>query len=184
MRRTKRFGIWIGVVVIVLVILMSGISFVLLKGILSYSVQLTNHKQLVAQFQSDEQSMGEYMRVKRIYATEFDQLDALFVDPETPIAFITFLEGIAADTNFSLQINPGNPKKLRGEPWPSMDFRLSSEGSYSDFLIFLQRLETSSYLMEIKNISINRVATADGEAGTGQIQFSVLVKTYTSALSE
>jgi hypothetical protein len=65
-----------------------------------------------------------------------------------------------------------------------MDFRLVSQGSYSDFLVFLQLLETSSYLIEIQNVSIDRVASKEGEIGTGQMQFTVLLKAHTSALEE
>tara|TARA_B100001971_G_C18212754_1_gene551800 strand:+ start:852 stop:1412 length:561 start_codon:yes stop_codon:yes gene_type:complete len=180
----KKFILGTGILVFLVVVLSGGIVFPTIQSIMGRSQAVLQEKQMLAQFRADKESIADFIRARRIYETELGKVDSLFANPQTPITYIESLEAAAADTNFVLNISPGNPKRIRGEQWPSMDFRLASEGEYSDFLVFLQLLENSSYLMEIKNVSVDRVQQIQGEEKKEEVKFSVLVKVYTSALPQ
>ena len=182
MTAQRKFILGTGILVFLVVVLSGGVVLPTIQSIVGRSQAVLQEKGMLAQFRADEESIADFIRAKRIYETELGKVDTLFANPQTPITYIESLEAAAAATNFVLNISPGNPKRIRGEIWPSMDFRLASEGAYSDFLVFLQLLENSSYLMEIKNVSVDRVQLAQGEEETGDVKFSVLVKVYTSAL--
>ena len=182
MTTQKKFILGTGILIFMVVVLGGGVAFPATQGIMARSQAVLEEKKMLAQFRADEESIANFIRARRIYETELAKIDTLFTDPQTPIAYIKWLESAAIATNFVLDISPGNPKRFRGEKWPSMDFRLSSEGSYSDFLIFLKLLENSSYLMEIKNVSVDGAQAKQGEEEIEEVKFSVLVKIYTSAL--
>lgn len=91
----------------------------------------------------------------------FQRLDTFFVNSEAPIDFINFLEKTSQDSGVSLEISAGSLVENPQELWPFLNFQISSAGLSSDFLKFLEKLESSPYLAEIQNLNIRRLSESE-----------------------
>jgi len=74
------------------------------------------------------------------------------VRPIEPLDFVEFLEKEAEATNLYVKTTAFPPKKE--EAWLAADFGLDLSGSPSDFLTFLEKLESASYLINISSFNI------------------------------
>jgi hypothetical protein len=86
-----------------------------------------------------------------------EKINQLFIDPEVPVEFISFLEETARDCEISIEISPLLPSKIEKDPWPSLFFQISSTTSFTKFLEFLAKIESSPFLIEIQNLSARRL---------------------------
>lgn len=98
-----------------------------------------------------------YLEIK----PNLEKIDQLFIDPKVPIDFIGFLEKTARDYQIPITISPGLPTKIEEDPWPSLNFQITSLSSFPDFLKFLEKLESSNYLIEIQNLNIARLTETE-----------------------
>ncbi|MDP2734643.1 MAG: hypothetical protein Q8P12_00370 [bacterium] len=152
----------------------------LLRGIYADSRSLEMQYLEVLKASLAEQEVADFLRFSEGEASGFGRINALFVDAETPVGFIRFLEGIAASLNLELRITPGNPRKEKGVPWPVMDFQLVSSASYPEFAGFLVKLENGPYLLEVRNASVTRERAATGEEQDARdISFILQVQVFT-----
>jgi len=103
---------------------------------------------IVDTFKQDDQT-------KKALIDTLEKIDDLFADPEVPIEFINFLEKNAGKSQLSIEISPMAKKET--EPWPSLSFQISTVGSFSNFLKFLEKLETGPYLIEISNLNVKKI---------------------------
>ena len=128
-----------------------------------------------------ETETAEFFKFFQIEKENFERIDNLFIDAQTPIDFIQFVEEIADDLNLEVQIRPGTAKKE--VPWPAMDFQLSSIATYPDFLRFVEKLENGPFLLSMQNTSIARERSSlEKENEAQNVNFSLLVKTFTKPL--
>ena len=104
-----------------------------------------------------------------------EKMGKLFVDKEEPIGFIKFLEKEAKTARLFIEITPTTSKVVAGDFWPSTNFQLTLNGSFPHFLQFLDRLESSPYLIELSNLSLNK----PGQNTNGDIAISFQMKVYT-----
>src|SRR3989344_3666271 len=86
------------------------------------------------------------------------RINSLFINPQEPISFIELLETEAAASKISVNISLQPLQFLAGDQWPSMNFQLNAEGAPQNFLKFLERLESSPYLIENLNLKISQDA--------------------------
>jgi len=86
----------------------------------------------------------------------FKKINSLFINPQEPIGFIEFLETEAAASKISINISLQPLRSLAGDPWPSVNFQLTTEGAPQNFFKFLERMGSSPYLIEILNLDINQ----------------------------
>jgi len=104
------------------------------------------------------------------------KIDAIFIDPMLPIDFIRFLEKISQDCQVSLEILllSGLSLKTEGGSWPFLSFQLNLKGSFVNFSKFLEKLESSFYLIEIQNLNIAYLDETKKD-----IKADLLIKVYT-----
>ena len=122
----------------------------------------------------------EYLKFSKENREDFATIENIFVDAQTPVGFIRFIEGIANSSNLETKITPGAPKKKKGSPFPVMDFHLTGSASYPAFLRFLEKLENGPYLLSVKNTSLVRERTLQGsEISTSKVSFNILVEVFT-----
>jgi hypothetical protein len=132
-----------------------------------------------------ETDAAEFLRISKIQAQDFEKVNNLFVDAETPVDFIKFLEEIAATSNLEVKITPGTPKKEKEALWPVMEFELASSGRYSEFMRFLEKLENGPYLVRVKNTLLTRERTSLEEENLLQdMNFTLLLEVVTTPLPE
>jgi Tfp pilus assembly protein PilO len=105
------------------------------------------------------------------------KVDNLFVDEEVPVDFITFFESTAQESKIAIDIHPTSEGRSKGDPWDSLSFQISCRGTFPDFMAFVEKLENSPYLIEMKNIIISKKSAKEATL-PGEIEASFTLKAY------
>ena len=157
----------------------------LLFGLVSYAVFgriIVNSRQFVsqelafAQAEIDAESIQKFQKLQVSKEQEIKRFERLFLDFTTPISFLEFIENLAQDFQLELKISPDNPKKIKEDPWRSLNFTLATIGSYGNVAAFVEKLELAPYALEVVSL---RIARATQEAD-GNIQATLVIKIYTN----
>ena len=150
-----------------------------------------DHEKLVAQerelatIEADRKNMENFEKLSEERVAEFSQLETVFVDLDPPVRFIEFLESEAQRSQLKLNITAGVPQKLQDDRWPSINFLISSKGSYPNFLKFLKKVELSLSAVEIQNLVVTGLGKQEtlGEQTrklpSKDVEFSLTIKAYT-----
>lgn len=155
----------------------------LLGGIKQNSKALESQYLKILNVNSDEVEVVKYLKFSQAHKEDFEIIESIFVDAQTPVGFIEFIEEISATSNITVKITPGIPKKQKGVPWPTMNFQLASSTNYPEFLRFVEKLENGPYLLEVKNTSLTRDRAAQGKENIVQdVSFTLLVQVFTGPL--
>lgn len=88
---------------------------------------------------------------------DLEKMEGVFVEVEMPLSFISFLEKTAHDCGLDISISSSPPEKAKEDTKSSLSFQLNSASSFPNLFKFLEKLENSSYLIQIKNLSISRL---------------------------
>ena len=147
----------------------------LFQGIKQESENLISQKRLLAELENKSESLKSFQAAHETHRANLEKIDELFIDGEEPINLIEFLEKEAANFYLSIDIIPVSPKEVESKPWPSISFRMETEGSFPNFLRFLERLESSKYLLEISSLNLRRLA----KESNGDVTASFSMKAYT-----
>ena len=86
-----------------------------------------------------------------------EKTELLLIDSKVPIEFIDFLEKNSEKTNLQIEITSLSDKKTEKDFWPYLTFQIVCSGDFSDFLLFLERLENGPYLVETQNINLSKL---------------------------
>ena len=157
----------------------------LLGGIKKNSQALESRYSKILNANSDEAEVVKYLKFSQAHKEDFEIIESIFVDAQTPVGFIQFIEEISATSNIIVKITPGIPKKQKGIPWPTMNFQLASSTNYPEFFRFLEKLENGPYLLEVKNTSLNRDrASQEKENTASDVRFTLLVQVFTGPLQK
>lgn len=115
---------------------------------------------------------------------DLERIDDFFVDSEVPIQFIDFLEMNAEATQQKIDIALIPSKKEKDEIWLSLFFQISTSGSSSDFLKFLEKLENSLYLIEVMNLNTKKLTKGEffppfsQDFSVGSVESAFLIKVF------
>lgn len=164
--------IWSTIVLVFIIFLI----YPLFNEIRGASQNFISQKNRLLELEIRAENFRELQQIYKIYQPDFKKIDQLFINAEEPINFIEFLEEEAILAQISIEMLPFPPKE--DDPWPSMDFRLTLEGPFPNFLKFLERLESSIYLIEILNLHLKRL-NEDLNEDEGNIEATLLIKVYT-----
>ncbi len=184
MNLKKKIYIILAIFCFAVLILAVVLIYPLLEGIKENSEQLiTTRKELVF-LEKQITELKEFKENYQEYKPNLEIIDKLFVDPETPLQFIQFLETRAANSNISLEISAIIPQreKTSSDLWDNTVFQISLKGSFSNFLRFLEKIEASSYLIESQNLTVNELNKgAIGPEGKslGNIEANLSIKVFT-----
>ncbi|MFH1036757.1 MAG: hypothetical protein V1756_01650 [Patescibacteria group bacterium] len=137
------------------------ISFLVFAGITpafkliqKNSGEFSSQRSLMILMENEMESLELIRENYQDYAPNLEKIDSLFINREAPIEFIRFLEKIASDNSVSIAITPSMAEESVGQSWSEMYFQLSASGSSLHFLRFLDKLQNSIHLIEIKSISV------------------------------
>jgi len=134
--------------------------------------------------QQKRESLEKFKQNYSLYRQNFEKLEKLLIDKETPIDFIEFLEESAKSFNLFLEIEPAKIEREKTDPWDFAAFKISLLGSFSRFLGFLERLENSDYLIEISSLQLKRIGKDDllkpryRDLSVGNIDGQLLIKVF------
>jgi len=129
----------------------------LFKGIKNNSEDLISKKQNLLSLEAKIDDLEKFQSLWREIEPNFKKIDQLFIDPESPVEFISFLETTARDCAVDIEISSALSSKSEEDFWPSLLFQISSTSSFSKFLKFLAKIETGPYLIEIQNLNARRL---------------------------
>lgn len=106
-------------------------------------------------FQEQNRKLQEAAAVYSTSQAVSEQTKNIFVNPKAPISFIEFLEKLAKEQEVLLQIIPKSKTELK--PWKGIAFSLNIKGPFLKSLNFLNKLENAPFLVEISQVTINRL---------------------------
>lgn len=81
----------------------------------------------------------------------------LFIDPQNPVFFISLMEESALQNGLVIDISSAQiftAQNAPEEPWPSLNFKISLNGTMPEILKFLERMANLPYLVEINGLNI------------------------------
>jgi len=149
----------------------------LFKEIKKNSENFISTKKELASLDLQSKNLGEFEKIYQENLQNIEKIDNLFVNPEVPVDFISFLEKTSQDSNIPIKISLLTSKGEKGA-WPSFQFQILSTGSFNNFSKFLEKIEKASYLIDIKSLNIGRSAE---EISAGDIKATLLLKVYSKA---
>lgn len=155
------------------------------EAIKKNSEELTFQRGALQFFQNRIEDFENYQKNYSLYQPIFEKIDNSFVDPEVPIEFIKFLEKEAEKSELLIKISPLTFTPGESQPGVPVGFQVSFEGSFSNCLRFVERLEQSSFLVEIPRLTVQRIgkkAVAEG-LETGDISFILEIKVFSKEIS-
>lgn len=162
----------LGIFALFLLLFLAFLLFPFMRGVRADSAKILMARSNLAIVSLYEEQIQKFEEISKAQQQDLDRVHNLFLDPDTPIAFLEFLEERSKNSQVSLKITPIASQKKEEDTWNSIDFELAGRGSYPNVLSFLKQVENEPYLFEFKNITLQRVAT-------GEVDFSFLLKVYT-----
>ena len=172
------FGLMILALIIFLI-------YPLFKEIKKNSQVMLVFKEELILLRTQIKELKEFGAVYENYQPNLAKINQLFFDSKNPVKFIRFLEKTAFDSGVSIEISPLIfPKKEKETKlWDYVTFKLSSKGSFPNFLKFSDKLEVSPYLTEIQNLTLKRLSEKELKVGEeyslGDITATCLIKVFT-----
>jgi len=163
-------GLIFGVLNIALIIFL---VFPLINSLKKSSQDLISQRKELISFSEKKENFKNLEKIYQANQKKLEEIELLFIDPETPIDFIDFLENTAKDPQVSIKISLAPEKKQESDFGPTLSFNISRESSYPNFLKFLEKLENGPYLIEIQNLNIKKL---EEEKISAALQIKVLTK--------
>jgi hypothetical protein len=157
-------GIFLGLVFFVI--------FPLTKEIRESSQQLLLEEEARQVFSEEKENLQNFEKVYQEIEHDLEMMDDLFVNAKVPIEFINFLEEVALNSGVSIEISSVASEGAKGSLWPSLIFQLQASASFSGLSRFIERLENSIYLIEIRDLHIKKL-------GEGNVGASFSLKVFT-----
>lgn len=171
-----------GLITLALVVL---VIYPLFRGIKKDSQSLIEAKKDLVLFQNKTISLERAKEIYGAFKSDLEKIEGLFIDPEIPIDLIKFWEKVAKDSGVSIDISPVSLTTTENYSWNSMNFQITLAGPFSNFLKFLEKTETSSYLIEVQNLTVRKLAgtelrlTKYGQYYQNDINATFVIKVYT-----
>jgi len=152
------------------------VAFVLIPFFQKISInskELTSQKENLALLEAKAANLERFKNLYSGLKEILEKIDDLFVNAEVPVEFIGFLEDTSSESNLTIKMVPSGEEE--GGYWPSLSFQITCMGSFDDLLKFLEKLENSPYLIEIKNVSIGDLPEKEALQGEVKATFSLKV---------
>lgn len=157
MSANKKFYIAILIFGILSVLLIVFLISPFLKEIKKRSEELLLEKKKIIFLTKEKENLENIKNLYDFYQLDIEKLEEIFIEPEIPIGFISFLESTASSSYVQLKISSMTKKLEKKDPWPSLSFQLLLIGSSPNFLKFLEKLENSPYLIEVLDLNIRKI---------------------------
>lgn len=161
MTQKQKLNLSIIIFGLVYVVLIVFVVSPLLSGIKKNSQDLTFQKQTLASFEAKLENLNRFKALYHEVEPNLEKVSNLLINPEVPVEFIAFLENTASNCQLFIDISSAIPTKAKEDSWPALIFQINSIGSFPRFLKFLEKLETSPYLIRIQGLSIRRLTESD-----------------------
>jgi len=154
----------------------------LIKEIEEDYKELIVQKQELYLFQKQIQEFESFKNKDGIYGSCLENIDKLFINKETPIEFIKFLEEKSQELGVLIKITPATISPRDNDLWENLGFQINLTGSFPRCIAFLEKVQLSKWLSDVEKLSINRISEKDIEMHKlenfleGDVFFSVKLK--------
>lgn len=128
-----------------------------------------------------ETRLKELKSLKNTYAKiepDSRKVETLFVNPDKPIRFITFLEEAADESELTINISPGSGAKFKNEKWNPVIFKIETSGTFPSLLKFIEKIEYSPWVVSINNLDIRKIQKEEGEEKESRIDAFFQLRAY------
>lgn len=142
------------------------------------SQNLISLKNELASLEKEENNIKELEIIYQNYQENLARIDKMLINLKEPIEFIDFLEKNAQNFNQKIAISLIAQKEVKEDPWPTLNFQIITEGSFNNFLKFLDKLENSPYLIGIENLNITKISEKEPAAISGDVKSNFLIKVF------
>jgi hypothetical protein len=149
------------------------------------SQDFLNQKKELMAFEKRVENLKKFQKLFPKISAHLEKIDNLFVNPEVPVDFILFLERLSQESDLSLKISQNLSLEIKKDSWPFFSFQLNLVGSFPNLSRFLEKLESAFYLIEIQNLTINRLNEAELKSkefeqfSLGDVKAILSIKVYT-----
>lgn len=144
----------------------------LFQDIKNSSLGILEQKQKLLLLESRVENMEKFKTRYTEIEPDFKKTEALFIKADLPVDFIRFLEKTAKDSNIKVKISLSQGQQAEGKSWQIFPFQTAIEGSFSDFLRFLEKLQSGQYLINVQDLSVLKAENIV----SASISFLVLAK--------
>jgi len=157
----------------------------LFAGIEKNSNEIPIQKQKLVSLEAKIESLEKFKESYNEINPNLDKINNLFVDPEVPVDFMSFLEKTSRDCGISINTTLISAEKDDKDLWDFLSFQINSISSFSKFLIFLEKIENSPYLIEIESLNIRKLSEEDIKlkdflgSSVGDVSTNLLIRVYT-----
>ncbi len=136
----------------------------LLRGIEKSSEQFSENKKREILLENKTQNLQYFKGIYQILAEDLKKVENLFIDQKVPIDFIKFLEKTAEDSGILIDISPTPVGLRKGDLWPSLEFKITLTGSFSNCSKFIEKIETAPYLIEVQSLNLKKLTERELES--------------------
>lgn len=181
----KKIKISMLIMAVIIIVFSAAAVYPLIREIKKISGQILSVKGDLSLLQAQIQNLEIFEKQSHDYQENIDKIGDLFIDPQVPIDFFEFLEKEALNAGLSLSITPAPGSLAKGDLWPSLNIQLVLDGPFPKFFLFLERLESSPYLVEVKSLGLTRITQTSivtqglGNTSVGDVQAKLSIKVYT-----
>ena len=137
-------------IIILCLVFVAFLIYPLFQEIKNDSSEILVQKQDLLLLESKTASLEEFKTSFPKLESDLNKTETLFIKTDLPVDFIRFLEKTSKDSNVATQISLS----------PGL-YQTEVTGSFPDFLRFLEKLQTSQYLIEVGNLSVSRREKGD-----------------------
>lgn len=128
-----------------------------LRDIKNGSNEILLDKSKVISIDEQKKQLDDFKKKYNNYSHNLEKINQLFVDSKDPVDFIKFLEKSANDSGINTDVKLNVSLSAEGfDNLPVVISSISATGKFLDILKFSEKLDTSPYLMRIKNATIKK----------------------------
>jgi len=144
-------------------------------------------KQSLAALEKEVENLQKFKKIWPEISPDLEKINHLFFvnEPKGLIDFRHFWEEAALASEVYLKISQAYlSQTVDTDPWPSAAFTFTTAGSFSNLLNFLEKLQSSDYLIDIQDLSITRLTEAElgspefKQFSSGDTKAVILIKVY------
>lgn len=156
----------------------------LIKDIQKDYKELNFQKQELCLFQKQIQEFESFKNDTGFYRLNLEKIEKLFIDEETPIDFIQFLEKQSEELGILIKISPITIMPEESDLWKNLGFRVNLTGSFPKCLAFLEKVQLGKWLSDVEKLEISRITERDISTHKlenffeGDVFFSINLKAY------
>jgi len=175
MKIEKKTNVSIIIFLVLIIFIIVFVVYPLMGEIKKGSQGLISEKNQLSVLGEQINSLGRFKILYKNLEEILEKIDGLFVNKEVPVDFIGFLERTANKSYIDIEISPLSGGQTDTDPWPLLVFQITADGSFSQILSFLEKIENSPYLIEIQSLTISQISGEKNPAGNVKASFSFKV---------